>query len=75
LVLWANKTAQMVAGTLYRSPKAIPTKLRRTITYDNGTEFAKHYKINERCNMKSYFCDTHSPWQKGSVENSIGRLR
>ena len=47
--------------------------LRRTVTFDNGTEFAQHYQLHA-LGMETFFCDTHSPWQKGGVENAIGRL-
>lgn len=70
-----NKCAATVVEHLQAGLKHIPAKLRQTITYDNGTEFAQHSKLNTALKMKSYFCDTHSPWQKGGVENGIGRLR
>src|SRR3990167_9220810 len=54
--------------------KKLPASVRQTITFDNGTEFAKHYLLN-KIGVHTYFCDTHSPWQKGSVENAIGRMR
>ena len=44
------------------------------MTFDNGTEFAKHYRLHE-LGMETFFCDVRSPWQKGGVENAIGRLR
>ena len=53
----------------------LPQSLRGSITYDNGTEFAQHHLINKATGTKSYFCHTHSPWQKGGVENAIGRMR
>jgi transposase, IS30 family len=70
-----NKSASTVLEHMQSSFKDMPAKLRRTITYDNGTEFAQHSQLNKACQMKSYFCDIHSPWQKGGVENGIGRLR
>jgi IS30 family transposase len=51
----------------------LPPGLRRTITFDNGTEFASHHKL--RPGLMTFFCDPHSPWQKGGVENAIGRMR
>lgn len=50
---------------------AFPPAARRTITFDRGTEFFAY----KRLPMDSYFCDPHSPWQKGGVENANGRLR
>jgi transposase, IS30 family len=50
---------------------ALPEPLRRSLTVDNGPEFALHYQIG----IATFFCDTHAPWQKGGIENAIGRLR
>jgi IS30 family transposase len=48
--------------------------LCKTLTFDNGTEFALHYQLNA-LGIQTFFCDPHSPWQKGGVENAIGRMR
>jgi transposase, IS30 family len=50
---------------------ALPDMAKRSITFDNGGEFARHAQLG----VDTYFCDPHSPWQKGGVENAIGRLR
>ena len=47
----------------------------QTISFDNGTEFAEHYTLHKTLDVQTFFCDPHSPWQKGEVENAIGRLR
>ena len=52
----------------------LPPEWRQTITFDNGTEFARHYRLHA-LGIQTFFCDTRSPWQKGGVENAIGRLR
>ena len=52
----------------------LPPRWRRTVTFDNGTEFARHYRLHA-CGIETFFCDMSSPWQKGGVENAIGRLR
>ena len=70
-----NKGAEAVRIKMCEHLLALPKKLCRSITYDNGTEFAQHHLINKATGTKSYFCHTHSPWQKGGVENAIGRLR
>jgi IS30 family transposase len=44
------------------------------MTFDNGTEFGKHYLLNRRFGIQTWFGDTRSPWQKGGIENAIGRL-
>ena len=49
--------------------------MRKTISFDNGTEFAEHYTLHKTLDVQTFFCDPHSPWQKGGVENAIGRLR
>src|SRR5260370_21940161 len=49
--------------------------MRKTISFDNGTEFAEHHRLHKALGVQTFFCDPHSPWQKGGVENSIGRLR
>jgi IS30 family transposase len=53
---------------------ALPAPLRQTVTFDNGTEFAQHQQLHALA-MQTYFCDPHAPWQKGGIENAIGRLR
>lgn len=63
----ASPTAKTLKGLL--SP--LPPSLKQSLTFDNGTEFAEHYRIG----LDTYFCDPHAPWQKGGVENAIGRIR
>ena len=70
-----NKRAQNVVDALIRQMANLPTRLLRTMTFDNGTEFAFHYKLQKPLNIETFFCDTHAPWQKGGVENAIGRMR
>jgi transposase, IS30 family len=48
--------------------------MRKTISFDNGNEFAEHHRLHKTLGVQTFFCDPHSPWQKGGVENSIGRL-
>ena len=70
-----NKAAAPVARQLIRQFQHLPHALSRSITFDNGTEFALHYQLNEQLGMNTYFCDPHAPWQKGGIENAIGRMR
>lgn len=70
-----NKSAAPVARELLRQFSALPATLRRTLTFDNGTEFAQHHQLTRTLGMATYFCDPHSPWQKGGIENAIGRMR
>ena len=67
--------AEPTAKALARILKPMPPAMRKTITFDNGTEFARHYHLARQLGIATFFCDTKSPWQKGGVENAIGRLR
>jgi transposase, IS30 family len=70
-----DRKAERTAKRLARLFEPIPPPLRKTLTIDNGTEFALHYRLTDQLALQTYFCDPHSPWQKGGVENAIGRLR
>ena len=67
-------------GRSSRSPALIDLfprclhRLRQTVTFDNGTEFARHYELHPLA-IDTFFCDPHAPWQKGGIENAIGRMR
>ena len=77
LVLLARlpgKHADVTADTIARLLAPLPPEWRQTITFDNGTEFAHHYRLHP-LGTQTFFCDTCSPWQKGGVENAIGRMR
>jgi IS30 family transposase len=67
--------ADPVADALVGMLGSLPAALRRSITFDNGTEFTRHHRIEQQLGVQTFFCDPHAPWQKGSVENAIGRLR
>ena len=70
-----SKTAEATATTLSGSFAALPEAARRSITFDNGPEFARHHRLQEDLAMQTFFCDPHSPWQRGSIENANGILR
>ena len=70
----SGKAADTTVATLRRLLAPLPPEWRQTVTFDNGTEFARHHRLHP-LGIQTYFCDTHSPWQKGGVENAIGRLR
>jgi IS30 family transposase len=53
----------------------LPPQLRRTLTQDNGTEFADHHTLRDAFGINAFFCNPHSPWQKGGIENANGRIR
>ena len=69
-----NKTANLIAKLIGQLLQPIPAQLRRTITFDNGTEFAHHTRLHS-LDLQTYFCDPYAPWQKGGIENAIGRMR
>jgi transposase, IS30 family len=70
----ATKAAKPMARHLAGLLAALPPSLRQTVTFDNGTEFARHSDLH-RLAIRTYFCEPYSPWQKGGVENAIGRMR
>lgn len=69
-----GKQAQPVADAMIKMLALLPPEWRQTVTFDNGTEFAQHHELHDY-DIETFFCDTYSPWQKGGVENAIGRLR
>jgi len=66
-----NRRAEPTANLIAQLLSPLPNTRKRTLTFDNGTEFAEHHRLP----IKTYFCDPHAPWQKGGVENAIGRIR
>jgi len=70
-----SKAAHPTADQLIAWFQALDRRLRKTITFDNGTEFAQHHILTDELGIRTFFCDPHSPWQKGAIENAIGRLR
>src|SRR5947208_9503364 len=70
-----DRKAVRTARTIGRQLGKLPQAMRKTVSFDNGTEFAEHHRLHEALGVETFFCDPHSPWQKGGVENSIGRLR
>jgi IS30 family transposase len=70
-----SKRASTTAQNLISLMKDIPPEARKTMTIDNGGEFAAHALWSQELNLPSYFCDPYASWQKGGVENTNGRLR
>jgi IS30 family transposase len=70
-----RKTAEATTVKLTGLFSGLPAAARRSITFDNGSEFAEHNKLESKLGMQTFFCDPHSPWQRGSIENANGILR
>jgi len=75
LVRLPTKAAPAVAAALARQIRTLPAALRRSLTWDRGRELAAHRQLTIATDVQVYFCDPHSPWQRGSNENTNGLLR
>lgn len=75
LVKVPSKETAPVIKALSRRIKTLPTALRRSLTWDGGKEIANHKDFTIATDVQVYICDPHSPWQRGSNENTNGLLR
>src|SRR6266851_3444640 len=75
LVKVRSKDTAAVVAALSRQIRRLPTSLRRSLTWDRGLEMARHKSFTVATNVKVYFCDPHSPWQRGTNENTNRLLR
>ena len=67
--------ADAVAAQMTEVMAGLPAQLRRSLTWDQGAEMASHAQVAAATDLEVYFCDPHSPWQRGSNENTSGLLR
>jgi IS30 family transposase len=75
LIKIPGRDASTVAKAMSRQIRKLPALLRRSVTLDRGPEFAAHKKLSVATNVKVYFCDPKSPWQRGTNENTNRLLR
>jgi IS30 family transposase len=75
LVRLPNKETQTVVRALARRVRRLPQGLVKSLTWDRGSELAAHRAFTMATDVRVYFCDPQSPWQRGSNENTNGLLR
>jgi IS30 family transposase len=75
LCLPTDRRAATVAEVMQQQIMTLPTQARRSVTWDQGIEMATHAQFTIATGIPIYFCDPHSPWQRGSNENTNGLLR
>ena len=75
LVKVDSKDSATVTKALATTIRQLPAELRRSLTWDRGSEMAAHKEFTVATHVQVYFCDPHSPWQRGSNENTNGLLR
>lgn len=75
LVKVSGKDSNTVVSALIRQAKKLPEELRLSLTWDRGTELARHKRLTIATDLEVYFCDPQSPWQRGTNENTNGLLR
>jgi IS30 family transposase len=71
----AGKDTQTVVNALVRHARKLPQELYKSLTWDRGKELAAHKRFTLATDIKLYFCDPQSPWQRGTNENTNGLLR
>ena len=75
LIKVPSKDTEVVVAALSRHVRKLPATLRRSLTWDRGLEMAKHKEFTVATNVRVYFCDPQSPWQRGTNENTNLLLR
>ncbi len=75
LIRNSSKPSNGVMEKIHKKLEELPKKMIKTITFDQGSEFAAHSYLEKAMQYDVYYCEAHSPWQKGRNENMNGRLR
>jgi IS30 family transposase len=75
LHLDGGRDAATVRDAMIEAITSMPARLRQSVTWDQGQEMARHKEITVATDLAVYFCDPHSPWQRGTNENTNGLLR
>lgn len=75
LVPLKEKNALAVSEAMTKAFKRIPSKMKKSLTYDRGTEMSQHKLFTKESNVKVFFADPYSPWQRGTNENTNGLIR
>jgi transposase, IS30 family len=75
VALPGGRSAEHVRAALATQIRTLPDQLRRSLTWDRGKEMAEHVRFTVDTGVAVYFCDPHSPWQRGTNENTNGLLR
>ena len=75
LVRTKSKDSKTVINALIKQAHKLPRELYKSLTWDRGSEMAEHKRFSLDTDIKVYFCDPRSPWQRGSNENTNGLLR
>ncbi len=71
----AGHGAEAVRDAIAREITTLPKQIRRSLTWDQGAEMAQHARLQVDTGLAVYFCNPHSPWQRGTNENTNGLLR
>jgi IS30 family transposase len=75
LIKTPARDSKTVVKAVAKQMQKLPIELRRSLTWDRGAEMARHKEFKIATDLQVYFCDPHSPWQRGSNENTNGLLR
>ena len=71
----AGHGAEAVRDAIASTIRTLPQQLRRSLTWDRGAEMSQHAQLRFSTGLQVFFCDPHSPWQRGTNENTNGLLR